>query len=90
VDPTTQHIPYIEDEQELAKFVIDTHAKEDSFPKVDSQLDCVLRKASGGERDKNLARLWGVQRMDVFLRRIREKAQLDLLQHGDASLFQRA
>lgn len=83
-------IRYTEDEQGLAQFVIDTYAKEDQIPKVDSKIDCFLRKACDDERDKHLARLQGVQRMDAFLRRVREKAELDLFQHGKVSPLPRA
>ncbi|KAK4233323.1 hypothetical protein C8A03DRAFT_38975 [Achaetomium macrosporum] len=76
-------IRYIEDEQELAQFVIDTHAKEDRIPEVDSEIDCFLRKASDDERDGHLARLQGVQRMHAFLCRVRQKAEVDLFQHGE-------
>ncbi|KAL4721784.1 hypothetical protein ACLX1H_011278 [Fusarium chlamydosporum] len=46
-------------------------------------MDCFLRRASPDERDGHLARLEGVQRMDVFIRDISTKASdVTLLQHN--------
>jgi len=74
-------ITYKKAEKDLAQLVLSTHAEEDQVPKPDAtQIDCFLRKASDDERDKHIARLQGVQRMDTFLRKVGDKAKL--LQHG--------